>query len=89
MILVESYVFGVLLCNNIWSLLYQGRHVAAVYCTLSHPFYSSEAGCQNKSCLPQILVYLVFHLIPVHKYCKQSILWKAGTMPEIYQQFLF
>ena len=32
-------------------------------CTLSHSFYSSEAGCQNKSCLPQILVYLVFHLI--------------------------
>ena len=33
-------------------------------CTLSHPFYSSEAGCLNKSCLPQILVYLLVHLIP-------------------------
>ena len=33
-------------------------------CTLSHPFYSSEAGCLNKSCLPKILVYLLVHLIP-------------------------
>ena len=25
----------------------------------------------------------------VNKFCKQSILWKGSTMPEIYQQFLF
>ena len=34
-------------------------------CTLSQSFYSSEAGCLNKPCLTQILVYLVHHLIPV------------------------
>ena len=44
-------------------------------CTLSHPFYSSEAGCLNKSCLPQILVYLVIHLIPWH-------ICPEGTPPE-------
>ena len=42
----------------------KGRHVAAVYCTLSHPFYLVKARCLNKACLPKILVYLVHHLVP-------------------------